>query len=97
MSMRRLIERLEEAKGKSNYTVDAGNVGTVYDGNSLSQAKKVYEKYWQMSASGVGRVGGEVIVLFHGEEIIDSYDPDDDDDRPDENELGLDDRQMRER
>ena len=98
MSMKRLIERLEEARGKSNYTVVIGFDDDViaYDGSSLSQARQVYAKYVRASESGLGRYADEKVTLMDGNNIIDQHYPDNSD-RPDENELGLDDPMMRER
>lgn len=52
------------------YEVIVGNVGTVYSGTNGFEARKVYGQYKKQSLSGVGRAGGESVVLMWEEEIL---------------------------
>ncbi len=49
---------------KASYAVIVGNVGTVYNGSSLKEAKKAYLDYVKISVSGNGRAGGESVNLL---------------------------------
>jgi hypothetical protein len=48
---------------KGEYSVVVGNIGTVYRGNNYVDACKVYGVYKRLSHAGVGRAGGEPVVL----------------------------------
>ncbi len=47
----------------SEYTVVVGNIGTVYQGDSLNTAKTQFEYYCNRSHAGIGLAGGERVVL----------------------------------
>lgn len=54
----------------ARYEVIAGNVGTVYSGNSLTDAENAYGNYVFLSVQGNGRVQGEpVTLLVNGEPV----------------------------
>jgi hypothetical protein len=55
------------------YQVIVGNIGTVYDGTSKVNALKDFEEYKEQSESGVGRAGGENVVLFENGEPIKQF------------------------
>jgi len=52
------------------YQVTAGNVGLVHEGNSKAEVEKIYRLYVTKSKHNEGRVAGESVTLFDGEEII---------------------------
>lgn len=58
-----------------NYTVIVGNVGTVHDSTSGSNAWRDFWEYKKASASGVGRCGGEPVTLMGDGEIIKEHLP----------------------
>ena len=52
------------------YTLVVGNVGTVYDGDSLETAIKDFDEYVILSNDNHGRAGGEDVTLFKNDEIL---------------------------
>jgi len=60
------------------YQVTVGNIGTVYDGESRNQARMQFDRYVLMSADGIGRASNESVILWCENEILDSYEPDED-------------------
>lgn len=59
---------------KSEYEVIVGNIGTVYSGGSISQAKSKFATYVKQSKSDSGRAGGEdVTIMKDGEPIKEFY------------------------
>lgn len=50
--------------GKHHYELYVGNIGKVYDGESLSIAVKTYDEYVERSKLGVGRASGETVTLL---------------------------------
>ena len=67
-----LLTRLEPS-----WKVVVGNLGNI-ECTDEENAAYVYTDYVQQSKGGKGRVGGENVTLFHGDEIIDEYLPEDD-------------------
>lgn len=60
----------------ARYSVNVGNVGNVYTGESKQVAQKVYNEYVALSKLGIGRVGNETIAMFCRDELIAEYAPD---------------------
>lgn len=58
------------------YQVVVGNIGTVCDTDNLKEAREGFEFYKQDSIRGVGRAGGESVVLWAGGEPTREHDPD---------------------
>ncbi len=68
---------------KSAYAVIVGNVGTVYSGSSLKEAKRLYKMYVQKSVDGDGRAGGESVSLLDekvGEMLMEHFGENSEDD-----------------
>ena len=55
---------------KQRRRVVVGNVGTVYDGDSVVRARRTFDEYVVISKSGQGRAGGEIVCLFRDEDLI---------------------------
>ena len=55
------------------YTLIVGNVGTIGKYDTLKVAKHQYVTYVNLSAIGYGKVAGECVYLFDGDEIIEEY------------------------
>ena len=56
------------------YEVIVGNIGTVHEGQSGSEAKRVFAEYKDQSKSGYGRASGEsVTILEDGEPILEHF------------------------
>ena len=53
----------------NKYQVVVGNVGTVYDGNNVREAMRVYRTYRVESMFGKGRASGEQVTLFEDGDI----------------------------
>ena len=53
------------------YQVTCGNIGTVYDGQSKSQASHTFEEYKRMSVGEYGRASGEEVALWENGELLD--------------------------
>lgn len=51
------------------YEVIVGNIGTVYDGASMSAASETYRDYVMMSKSERGRAGGESVTMLKDGDI----------------------------
>ncbi len=66
----------EASDEDSEYEVVVSNVGTVYHGPDEAKAKKTYADYVKASRSGSGRGGHEAVTLMMDGDIIDEYDPD---------------------
>jgi hypothetical protein len=62
----------------SAYQVTVGNVGTVYDGDSPSDAAMTFIAYADMSADGRGRAAGEPVTLWRDGEPVNEYEPETD-------------------
>lgn len=53
------------------YQVIVGNVGTVYNGESLKEAMELFDGYRTISKTeGSSRASGESVRLYHDDEII---------------------------
>jgi hypothetical protein len=59
---------------EERYEVIVGNIGTVYDGDDLSEAERVYEEYVGQSKGGYGRAADEDVTLMGDGEPIQEYD-----------------------
>ncbi len=57
------------------WDVIVGNIGSVCQGTSEREARRVYREYVAQSKSGVGRAGNEPVALFKGSEIVAEHDP----------------------
>ena len=57
----------------NDYEVIVGNVGSVYSGHNLREAMKKYRTYIDTSKSGVGRAGGESVMLMKNGEPHKEY------------------------
>jgi hypothetical protein len=58
------------------YRVVVGGTGIVYDGDSVSEAKRQFKLFMRKSKSA-GRSAGESVTLFKNYEIINQYHPPD--------------------
>jgi len=59
----------------NKYQVIVGNIGTVYAGDDLTEAKEYFKEYYEQSKDGYGRAGGESVTLMvDGEPIADNQD-----------------------
>jgi hypothetical protein len=67
------------------YQVTVGNIGTVYDGDSLEEAEFAYKEYVEQSESGRGRAGNEEVTLWDGGEIMEYHIPEGGDEDFDDN------------
>ena len=52
---------------KRSYSVIVGNVGTVYAGRLLFEARATFAAYVKQSAGGYGRAAGEPVTLTRGD------------------------------
>jgi hypothetical protein len=52
------------------YEVIVGNIGTVYQGSSVTEAKKLFDEYKQLSIDNYGRAGGESVTLMDKHGIV---------------------------
>ncbi len=57
------------------YEVIVGNVGTVYDGPEKMRAKENFRNYKKYSQEGRGRAANEEVTMMLNGEIVDSFDP----------------------
>lgn len=62
------------------YNVHVGNIGFVYNGNSVEHAEQVYSDYVHRSRNSLGRAGNEHVILFENGEIEKEYRPNLEDD-----------------
>lgn len=51
------------------YRVIVGNIGTVEETDNPIEANKTYGDYKRQSIGGIGRAGGESVVLMDGDDI----------------------------
>lgn len=52
------------------FEVNVSNIGTVYRGPSLQDARAEFDGYVRASQRGLGRAGHESVVLFQDDELI---------------------------
>lgn len=57
------------------WSVLVGNLGTVLETEDAHEARITFCVYREASTIGYGRVGGECVTLFDGEEISEEYIP----------------------
>lgn len=57
----------------ANYQILVGNIGTVYNGSNLRVAQVVYNEWVAESKLNVGKVAGEPVTFFRGDEIFKEY------------------------
>lgn len=59
------------------YEVNVGNVGNVYEGESLAEARATYQEYVKLSKKGYGRAASEPVCLFCEAKggVIEEYQP----------------------
>jgi hypothetical protein len=55
------------------YEVIVGNIGTVYKGPSVVEARKMFDYYIEQSRGGYGRAAGESVTLLLNGEIRREY------------------------
>ena len=60
----RKLERTGNPMKRHKYEVIVGNIGTVYSGNSKSEAVNTYNGYVDQSVGGRGRAGGEDVTMM---------------------------------
>lgn len=58
-----------------HYEVVVGNIGSVYHGPDLDEARHKFDYYVEQSKLGSGRAGGEPVVLFEDDEIVSEFEP----------------------
>ena len=60
----------------STYSVIVGNIGTVYDGASIREARATFANYREQSRAGTGRAAGERVTLTSSDGTpVKEYDP----------------------
>jgi hypothetical protein len=52
------------------YEVTVGNIGTVITTDDKGGAERIYSQYVADSLGGIGRAGGEPVILWEDDEII---------------------------
>lgn len=60
----------------AKYEVTVGNIGTVHEGHTSSQAWQCYGEYKARSELGVGRGGHEPVAIFRDGELLACHSPD---------------------
>ena len=55
------------------YEVIVGNIGTVYNGDSRTVAREIFETYVSKSRIGLGRCSGEPVTLMQDGEPTYEY------------------------
>lgn len=61
---------------QNHYSVEIGNIGTVYDGANLRAAKRAFREYKNQSVTGYGRASGENVTLMaNGNPLREYYSP----------------------
>lgn len=66
-------EKIAELAAAKHYEVIVGNVGSVHKGLDRDEAELAFSQYVELSEKGVGRVGGEDVVLLEDDEPIEEY------------------------
>jgi len=61
---------MPEPKAADNLIVVVGNIGTVYDGSSRTEANRKFREYVKQSKETGCRASGEEVTLFAGGEVI---------------------------
>lgn len=56
-----------------HYEVFVSNVGTVYRGEDQCDAEYDFDSYVDLSRRGIGRAGGQDVVLFKDGQTIDQH------------------------
>ena len=59
----------------SHYEVFVSNVGTVYRGDDRCDAEYDFDSYVELSKRGVGRAGGQEVILFVNGHAEDTHHP----------------------
>jgi len=71
------IEDVDEAIAKTasgkRYEVLVGNIGMVHEGHDREEAETIFHQYVELSEKGVGRMGGEDVVLLEDDEPIEEH------------------------
>ena len=57
------------------HEIIVGNVGTVYDGSKLLEARRTYDDYCVLSEHGGGRAAGEPVIWLQDGEIAHEFPP----------------------
>mgnify|MGYP001497716173 CR=1 FL=1 len=58
---------------RPTYSVIVGNIGTVYSGTNLRNARFHAREYVDQSKRGYGRASGESVTVMQDDEILDEY------------------------
>lgn len=56
------------------YQVVVGNIGTVYDGPNVIEARMAYSSYVKQSTENYGRAAGESVTMFLNGEVRREHD-----------------------
>ena len=65
-----ILTNFVEVISMARYQVIVGNIGTVYDGDSVDEAERVYQEYKSQSQSKHGRAAGETVTLMECDELV---------------------------
>lgn len=57
------------------WEVIVGNIGSVYLGRDVDQARKTFREYVRISKEDIGLTGHEEVTLMCDNEIIEEYNP----------------------
>ncbi len=57
----------------NRYEVIVGNIGTVYDGPRLTEARKAFAEYVSQSKTNYGRAGGEDVNVLKNGELLKTF------------------------
>lgn len=63
----------EEGEEETDCEVIVGNIGTAYAGPDEAEARRKYAAYVADSKTGLGRSGGESVVLIVNGEVVEEY------------------------
>jgi hypothetical protein len=55
------------------YEVFVANIGTVYSGDDLCDAQYEFDTYVDLSKRGIGRAGGQDVILFVNGHVGEEY------------------------
>lgn len=59
----------------SKYELYVGNIGNVWDGDDSKEATHLFDQYSYRSKLGIGRAGGEAVILFEDGDIKQEHEP----------------------
>lgn len=68
------VEAWDDRDGKPHrYEVIVGNIGTVYDGGDVDEARKAFHEYVEQSKSGSGRAADESVTILRDGGFFDEH------------------------